>query len=252
MKKIIFFISLFAAPCFVMAQDCTVLLDSLKGKYDGECKQGLANGKGIAVGIDSFSGNFKNGVPDGYGKYFCKNGSWYNGSWKKGKYDGEGVYHKADKSNADSVNVAGYWKNGVYMGKYDKPYVIHSMSNAIEEVSVKKVKRPGEISVTITVKNTTGGALSAGTVSNEVVMSKSKLTNILVQKGRIDRQTTDETSSALLNRYVFRNIEFPLYATFFFDAEQLQLELLENVSYEITVNMVKWANPQLYNNPKGN
>lgn len=252
MKKAISFVLFFVTSCFVLAQNCTVLVDSLKGKYEGECKEGLANGKGIAVGVDSFNGNFKNGFPNGSGKYFYKNGSWYNGNWKKGKFDGQGVYHKANENNADSGSVAGYWKNGVYTGKYYKAYIIHSMSNAIEDVSVKKVKRPGEVTIVITVKNTTGGALSTGTLSNEAVMSKSRLTNIIVQKGRIDRQMTDEISSTLSNRYVFRNIEFPLYATFFFDVEQVQLELLENVSYDITVNVVKWANPQLYNNPKVN
>ena len=67
--------------------------DSLQGTYKGTCKNGLANGHGTAIGIDSYTGQFLNGYPEGNGKYTWKNGSWYDGAWKKGVDDGKGTLH---------------------------------------------------------------------------------------------------------------------------------------------------------------
>jgi hypothetical protein len=247
MKKNILVIAFLFPASFLLAQDCIVVKNALKGKYEGGCSNGMANGKGIATGIDSFKGNFKNGYPDGLGKYIWKNGDWYDGHWKEGEFDGQGTYHNINGNNQDSGNLTGYWQKGIYKGKYEKPYIIHSITNGIIDVVVNKVKQQGEAIITITVKCATGGALSLSTVSKEmIIIPKSKLTNVLVQAGRIERQNTDENSSTISNRYEFRKIEYPLYATLYFEAEQLQIELLENTSYNITVNIGKGINSQQY------
>lgn len=76
---------LFSTVCSiaVKAQDCTVTVPALAGKYEGECKNGKADGAGKATGEDVYEGNFKNGQPDGKGKYTWKNGDWYDGLWQK-------------------------------------------------------------------------------------------------------------------------------------------------------------------------
>jgi hypothetical protein len=245
MKRTVLFIVFLFSAWFIAAQNCMVLTDSLKGKYEGGCRKQKANGNGVATGIDSYKGDFKNGYPDGDGKYIWRNGSSYDGHWKEGKFEGQGTYHNLNDNNQDSGNLTGYWQNGIYKGKYEKSYIIHSMTNGIIDAVVNKVKKQGEAIITITVKCTTGGALSMSAVSKEmIIIPKSKLTNVLVQAGRIERQNSDEGSSTILNRYEFRKIEYPLYATLYFEAEQLQIELLENASYNITVNIGKGTNSQ--------
>jgi hypothetical protein len=103
--------------------ECKVLLPEIAGSYTGDCKNGLANGKGIAQGIDRYEGQFSKGMPQGRGKYTWANGSVYNGQWVKGLKEGQGeMVHSL--SGRDST-VKGYWKNDKYIGeKLIAPYTI--------------------------------------------------------------------------------------------------------------------------------
>src|SRR5688500_4937365 len=92
----------------VYAQDCLVALESIKGTYEGGCDKGKANGKGKASGSDTYEGEFKNGLPEGQGKYNWKNKSFYVGSMKKGLRDGKGEMHYILTSGYDST-VTGFW-----------------------------------------------------------------------------------------------------------------------------------------------
>ena len=69
MKHLIIFFSLFLATHISVAQtaNCNVLLDAIKGTYTGGCKNGKADGEGVAQGTDSYEGSFKNGLPEGIG-----------------------------------------------------------------------------------------------------------------------------------------------------------------------------------------
>ena len=62
--------------------DCKVLKPEIAGIYSGDCKKGLANGKGIAEGIDKYEGKFKDGLPHGNGTYQYANGEIYQGDFK--------------------------------------------------------------------------------------------------------------------------------------------------------------------------
>ena len=42
------------------SQTCEVDKESLKGTYTGDCKKNKAHGKGKAVGMDTYEGEFKN------------------------------------------------------------------------------------------------------------------------------------------------------------------------------------------------
>jgi hypothetical protein len=99
--------------------ECKVLIPELSGNYIGKCKKGLANGKGKAIGIDTYEGSFKKGFPNGHGVYTWKTGAVYDGDWR----EGEGVYtFKYD--GADSVQ-SGVWKDNSYLGPIPiKPKVI--------------------------------------------------------------------------------------------------------------------------------
>ena len=116
---------IFFAVLHVSAQnnDCQVKMPNISGTYTGGCKKGLAQGKGIARGVDRYDGQFYKGMPDGKGVYSWANGSVYDGQWVNGTREGKGkmVFHLAGK---DSV-VSGYWKNDKYIGeKYIPPYKI--------------------------------------------------------------------------------------------------------------------------------
>ena len=72
MRKIIFPLAIFCS-LYVHAQNCTVVTEALKGTYEGGCKNEKADGTGTAKGEDSYTGEFKNGYPEGKGKYSWKN-----------------------------------------------------------------------------------------------------------------------------------------------------------------------------------
>ncbi len=98
---------------FYPQETCKVLKAEISGEYSGKCKNGLAHGKGIARGIDTYEGKFKDGLPDGIGKYTWSNGEIYEGGWNEGKKEGEGkFYYKV--SGSDSVRH-GIWENDVYI-----------------------------------------------------------------------------------------------------------------------------------------
>ena len=64
--------------------DCKVLHKAIEGTYEGGCDKSKANGQGKAAGTDSYEGTFKNGLPEGYGKYIWHDGHYYVGLFKKG------------------------------------------------------------------------------------------------------------------------------------------------------------------------
>ena len=68
--KFLFSMLLIATASVLIAQDksdCKVLAETLAESYEGDCKKGLADGKGKAIGTDSYEGGFKKGLPEGEG-----------------------------------------------------------------------------------------------------------------------------------------------------------------------------------------
>ena len=79
--------------------NCTGIYFSDKfGKYSGYFVNGQINGHGEIIYNyldklgDKYIGNFKEGVPDGYGTYYFMSNNIYKGEFKKGKPDGKGKY----------------------------------------------------------------------------------------------------------------------------------------------------------------
>ena len=102
---------------------CKVLKKGIQQEYIGKCKNGLANGKGIAKGKYIYEGKFKKGLPEGKGKLTFSEGNYYDGQWKNGLMDGRGA-HYFKVNGVDSVRV-GYWEKGKYIGKILIPdYVV--------------------------------------------------------------------------------------------------------------------------------
>jgi hypothetical protein len=119
------FVLFFAGQSF--AQDNKVHDSNISGSYEGKIKKGLANGKGVAIGVDKYEGFFKKGKKEKSGVYTYKNGDVYDGQFSNDLMHGEGKF-----TTADGVLTVGYWRDGKYVGaSIDdfKGYVIHSSSN---------------------------------------------------------------------------------------------------------------------------
>jgi len=124
---------------------CKVLKPEISGKYQGKCKNGLANGKGIAQGIDKYEGRFINGLPDGNGIYTWANGDTYNGYWSKGKKNGEGTY-KYKKFGGDSV-LTGIWENDKFIKKINpNPYKVY-IARDFDKYSITRARDGNKVSL---------------------------------------------------------------------------------------------------------
>ncbi len=119
-------------------ESCKVLKQKISEKYSGKCKNGLAHGKGIAVGKDKYEGGFRNGLPQGDGKYTWANGEVFEGRWKNGQRNGEGKFFYK-KYDVDIVKV-GLWQNDVFV-KHIKPSPFKVLrSYSITRYSVRRIK----------------------------------------------------------------------------------------------------------------
>jgi hypothetical protein len=134
MKKIILitiaFLMLFVAG-FSQNNNAPVLKKELVGKYEGDQKKGLAQGKGTASGTDTYTGEFKKGLPDGIGVYTDSQGNVYKGAFREGLKEGKGEFIPAASSTEKPMT--GYWMDDKYVGKEKvEPYEV---SNKVGSVS---------------------------------------------------------------------------------------------------------------------
>lgn len=122
-------------------ESCKVLVPSLAGKYTGDCRDGLANGRGEATGEDFYTGDFVKGLPDGKGKYIWKSGATYEGEWKKGLRNGNGIY--VSKAEGKDTVLNGIWKEDRFVGaKRPEPYVIEYRNGVARITAMRIGDRP--------------------------------------------------------------------------------------------------------------
>lgn len=120
----------------VSAQECKVLKNEIAAKYTGECKKGLANGKGIAEGIDTYEGRFKEGLPHGSGTYKYANGDIYNGDFKNGLRDGNGKFTFKYLGKDSTYN--GLWNNDKLVKKIVPAAYTISQKTNVQRYTVQK------------------------------------------------------------------------------------------------------------------
>lgn len=133
MKPLLVF-CLFAFGLHGMSQsvDCETNIVGLDDYYEGDCKKGLAHGKGTATGdLGKYTGDFKKGFPDGVGKLIYIDGTTYQGEWKRGEREGQG-----DMTYPNDSTISGYWKEDRYIGLYEHAWeIIQKRGNARYKVS---------------------------------------------------------------------------------------------------------------------
>lgn len=141
LKTVYCLLFLFSGSIIYAQEDCKVLMPEISGTYTGKCKKGLAQGKGLAVGTDTYEGRFLKGLPDGSGKYTWADGRVYEGSWEAGKRDGKGTM-TYPTTGEDSV-VVGYWKKDEYVGTELIPPYLVTRNQGIVRYSIRKVNELG-------------------------------------------------------------------------------------------------------------
>lgn len=232
MKHLLILLIIFISSQITIAQDatCKVLIEAIKGTYEGGCIKGKAEGLGKSIGTDTYEGSFKAGYPEGQGKYTWKNGDYYVGNWKKGIKEGKGEFHtKLDKSDSALV---GYWKKDVYRGIYEFPYIIYNSTSEIGRVQISKISEKDK-TLTITVQNLLDGS-GFGAAS-------SKATTTMTGH-QITRGWYISTSQATLNNKditYFRGIAFPFRGTFNFGNSMIDIEFFEEGAWDVYVPINK-------------
>jgi hypothetical protein len=210
---------------YAQEADCKVLLDSLKGTYTGECKNGKANGTGKAVGTNTYDGEFKNGLPEGKGKYTWSNGDYYYGGWKKGVKEGKGQFHHFE--NGVEKMIAGYWKKDIYRGEYENPFIIQNSTTDIGNVRITKLSNTDRyISVSV-----------SGLLSNSGFGSRTIMTSFFVTRGSyISKSSTTMTNKDIT---IFQGVIFPFRGTFYFGNSILEIEIFEDGGWDVVVPINK-------------
>ena len=116
---------------------CKVLKPSISGTYTGACKRDYAHGKGEAIGIDKYIGEFKKGFPDGIGTYYWQTGEIFQGQWKNGLRNGKGEF-TFTYMGRDSL-LTGIWKGDKYAGERLLASYVIEYKNSIGRVTCIKV-----------------------------------------------------------------------------------------------------------------
>jgi len=214
------------------SQTCEVDKESLKGTYTGDCKKNKAHGKGKAVGVDTYEGEFKNGIPDGQGTYTWSNKNVFEGKYLKGLREGKGKMTMKRDGAQDSV-VEGFWKKDAYIGKYEKPWIVHSKTGSVRDVEVEFTSDP-LARIKIVVTNTTGGAQT----SSGATMPRYTVDNVQVLKGHYERLTSLE-SHLKSTETTLIEVVFPIRVKLNIGTEEVELEFFESGSYTVTISINK-------------
>ena len=225
-KLISLFLILFIVQLVSYAQDCKVLDPNLLGVYTGDCKNGKAEGQGKSVGLHSYEGEFKAGLPDGEGIYTDEKESVFKGQFKKGKREGYGEY--IIKNGMDSV-LTGYWKKNVYVGLYETPYKLISKTSMVNTININTQAPKTFPTIEVSIESFIGGVID---VHGE--NPKPTLTGVVFSKGTY--HLMDEmTSQQKKNVYIFNNVIYPATVSFRIGTEEVIVDFYEVKNYKVGI-----------------
>ncbi|TBR20229.1 MAG: hypothetical protein EPO57_00880 [Chitinophagaceae bacterium] len=227
MKNLFFYLLSIVFCTELFSQTCIVENDNIKGTYAGECKKGKAHGIGKSIGIDSYEGSFKSGLPEGQGIYTYQNQDVFIGKFVKGLREGAGIM-RFNRQQVDDSIVTGFWKKDIYIGKNENPWEVYSRSGSIREVRVEFIPdNTNKIRVIVT--NTTGGVASLG-----VTMPSFTVTNASVLKGSYGQMTSLETHVKAAETS-FLEVSFPFRVKLSIMSEEVDIEFFEKGSYSVSI-----------------
>ena len=187
---------------------CKVELQSLSGTYQGECKNGFANGKGEAKGEHRYVGMFKYGLPNGKGTYYYNTGVYYEGNFQDGLKEGKGETHYHREGMPDSI-VKGYWSADQYRGKSYKTYDITEMP-AFDRLEITPSDESGN-TLTIEISTTTGNPNNQFSGSGYVLT----VTDVIAKDGSIIRKLeTPDNPAKYITSYEFTKFPVKLQGRF--------------------------------------
>lgn len=216
----------------IKAQEtCKVSVESLQGTYTGACKDGKAEGLGSAKGTDAYSGQFKNGFPEGEGTYVWANKNTYTGNFKKGNMDGKGEMLYATRSGVDSV-VKGFWKKNKYVGAYEKTYVINDRSGKVNKIDVMLIRKGGSAG-SININSTQMSSVSNFNASPMIPT----INDVQVVTGQYISKTTSNISKTGVLR--LQQMIFPFRARFiYYNGEVVDITFNEQADYEVNITIL--------------
>ncbi|HAH22522.1 MAG TPA: hypothetical protein DCL77_01940 [Prolixibacteraceae bacterium] len=128
---------------YAQVGNCKVLKPEIALSYSGDCKKGLADGKGAAEGKDKYVGKFKDGLPHGNGTYQYANGDVYEGDFKNGMKNGTGKF--TFKYMGKDSTYLGNWKEDKLVKKIVPPAYTITQSFNVQRYNVRKVKSGNRI-----------------------------------------------------------------------------------------------------------
>ena len=201
--------------------DCKVLLNSIKGTYEGGCSNGKAEGKGKAAGIDIYEGDFKNGLPDGKGMYIWKDGHYFIGFYKKGNKDGSGDMYYESANGNDSV-ITGFWKKDKYFGEYENHCVVISNTSGITKVGCN-LTDTNETNITINVHQLRSSFIPI-------------IGDISIVSGTFNSRNTQTLTNSSMT--TIRQVTFPFKAIFYMsNGEQTQIVFNTKGNYNVSIEL---------------
>lgn len=212
---------------------CKVTSKNLVGQYTGGCKDGLADGKGEARGIDHYVGSFKKGMPNGSGTMYYGENEFFTGKFLDGLKEGRGEKHFLRKGMPDSV-VKGFWSADEFRGN---TYTTYKFNTTIlfDHIEITPSDNSGN-SVTFEIATTSGSpngvpnhANSAGFNSGSVLTIRDLLspTSSIIKAG-------SQFASAYKSSITYELTGFPckLLGTFS-NGETFELELYKSANWKL-------------------
>ena len=217
------------------AQTCRVIIAEIGSSYTGDCKDGLANGKGEAKGMHRYVGNFKMGYPHGNGTYYYGDSSYYTGNFQDGLKEGKGEMHYV-RSGGDSV-VKGYWSNDVFRGKQYTTYTASGI-NRFDRFEAEASKESGK-TITIEITTTTGSPNGTSNTLSEGVQYLLTIKELFSTNG-VDLKKVAEFNTAFKATEKYEVDKFPVKLTMQLSiGEPVFLELYKAANWTIRIYVNK-------------
>jgi hypothetical protein len=129
----------------------------------------------------------------------------------------------------DSV-VEGFWKKDAYIGKNEKPWMVHNKTGSVRSVEVTYTPDP-LARVKIIITNTTSGQQTTFGV-----VPSMKVDNVQVLKGHFERQTTLE-SHLKSSETTLIEVIFPFRIKLNIGREEVEVEFLSRAAIPSTYQL---------------